>query len=167
MIISIPTAIQQSFREAVDTFTTNIISRPCTLYYPPVQVPCPNLNQPGDFAGSYAFTGDPQFIHSQQLCPLCNGTNFIQREDSFVITMAIYWKASQFSAIFPADFRQQAGVIQTKGFCKDINTVLNCARMEAYQDLGTDHYQFKLIGEPVIPGKVIPSTYFYSLWKRI
>lgn len=166
-MISIPTQVQQNFQTAITEFLNNVVSRQCTLYYPPLQVPCPNIVTQGDFPNSYWVTGDPQYIHSQQLCPLCNGSNFIAQEQSFTVTMAIYQKPSQFSSKFPADFRHEEGVIQTKGFCSDLTKVLNCVRMQAYSDLGTDHYQYKLFGQPIIPGKVVPSTFFYALWKVI
>lgn len=166
MIIQIPTQVRQAFQQSVDTFLDNVLSRQCTLYFPPLQIPCPSLNQQGDLPQSSWLSGDPQFIHSQQLCPLCNGTNFIAQEQSTVITMAIYWRASQFSTLFPADYRMEDGVIQTKGYCSDLTKILNSTRMEAYQDLGVDHYKFKLFGEPIMPGKVVASRYFYALWKR-
>ena len=168
MNISIPAQIQQNFQSAVDTFLNNVLSRQCTLYYPPLQVACPNLTLQGDFSNSYWITGDPQYIHSQQLCPLCNGSNLISQEQApYVITMAIYWKASQFSKIFPVDFRHEEGIIQTKGYCSDLTKVLNCTRMSAFNDLGTDHYNYKLYGQPVVPGKVVKSRYFYALWKVV
>lgn len=144
-----------------------MVGRKCTLFYPPLQSPCPNLAQQGNIANSYWVTGDPQHIHTGQLCPLCDGQNFISVEQSVIITMAIYWKPTQFNTDFPSDNRHAEGVIQTKGFCTDLTKVLNAARMESFSDLGTDLYQFKLLGEPVIPGKIIPSRYFYALWKRV
>jgi hypothetical protein len=168
-MISIPSAIQQNFQQAVDDVLNNITGRNqgCILYYPPIQTPCPNFTQNGNLSSDYWVTGDPQWIHSQQGCPLCNGQNFITTEQSVTITMAIYWKPSQFNKDFPADNRHAEGVIQTKGFASDLTKVLNCSRMQAFSELGTDHYQFKLLGEPICPGKVVPNRYFYSLWQRV
>jgi hypothetical protein len=99
--------------------------------------------------------------------PLAEGYNQIMQEQTVIVTAAIYWKPSQFSTLFPDDFRHEDGVIQIKGFCSDLTKWLNCTRMETLNDLGTNHYTFKLLAEPVIPGKVIKSRYFYALWKRV
>jgi hypothetical protein len=167
-VLTLPATVQQTFASAVDDTINNILGRACKLFYPPTQVACPNIiTTNGDFALDYAVTGDPQYIHSQQMCPLCNGTNFIQSEQSVIVQMIIFWKPSKFSNLFPKDFQHEDGEILTKGFFSDLNKVLNCVRFEAFNDLGTDHYNFKRSGEPIIPGKVQPSRYFYCLWKRI
>ena len=166
MNISIPTSVQQSFQQGVDSVIENITGRSCKLFYPPIQVPCPNSVQQGNIAQSYWTTGDNQDIHSQQGCVLCNGTAFIAQEQSVFITMAIYWKPSQFNRDFPADNRKAEGVIMTKGFCTDLTKVMNASRMQAYSELGTDLYNWKLLGECIIPGKIIKDRYFYALWSR-
>lgn len=166
-MLQIPDGVRQAFGSAVDSIITNINGRPCKLFYPPMQVPCPNsVNNQGNIANDEWVTGAPNWVHCQQLCPLCNGNNFIMQEQTTFITMVVWHKPSQFNAAFPADNRYVDGVIQTKGFTSDLSKVLNCARMETYLDSGMDHYSFKMYGEPISPGKIIKSRYFYCLWMR-
>lgn len=167
MSINIPPAIQQSFQQAVDDMLNNIVGRNCKIFYPPTMVSCPNIVQQGDLASSYWTSGEPEHIHDMQGCNLCNGANFLSQEISVFILMEVLWKPSQFNRDFPADNRKAEGIIQTKGFCTDLNKVLNCSRMEAMNELGTDHYRFKLVGEPIVPGKIVANRYFYCLWQRI
>jgi hypothetical protein len=168
MQLSWPVGIQTSWQSTLDSLMTNtMLAREVTLYFPPIQTICPyGQNNPGQIGNSYWGAGNPQPVFSQQNCTYCNGTGFIAIEPTGLVTMIINWKPSRNDPAFPKGTRHPEGVIKTRGFFTDLQAVLNCTRMEAYQELGSNHYNYILVGEPVIPSKLVPDRYYLAFWER-
>ncbi len=143
-------------------------ARPCTLYFPPVMTATTfplNTAYGGDSAWSQ---GMPQPAHSMQgLSPYSDSTNTIAVESTGTIQMVIYLNPSQYDSNFPKDVHRPQDVIRTRGYVSDLPSVLNCTRMETYIDVGTDHYKYKLAGRPTIPGKIVPSRFFFAWWESL
>lgn len=169
MNIQWPTNIQSSMQETLDTIMTNVTGRQCTLYFPPVvQASSGNLVLPADISANTWAAGNPLPLHSQQgLTPYVDTlTPTISVEPTGIVTMVIYWKPQRFLTLFPIGERKTDGFIVTRGFATDLPAILNCTKMETFNELGTDHYQYRLAGEAVSPGKIIPNRYFFAIWDR-
>ena len=170
MNITWPAGIQAQFQSTLDSLlSTQMLGRSCILYFPPIQTPCPQAHtNVGNIDNSYWSAGNPLPINAQQpLCTYCGGNGFIAVEPTGVITQVLYWPPARYDANFPPGERHPEGPLRTKGFTTDLQAVLNCTRMEAYYELGMSHYNFKLAGDIVTPGKLVPNRYFYAWWDRI
>lgn len=171
--LQFPPGVQAAIQGTLDSIMNNIEGRTCILYYPPLQVPISgvaSLNAPvgSDFSSNIWAGGSPLPIHAQQSYnPYADGTAYMQVEQTGIITMVIYPNPQRFKDIFPAGYRLQAGSIATRGYVKDIPAVVNCVKMRTYVEAGTANYDYKLAGEPVMPGTIIPTRYFYAIFDRI
>lgn len=168
--ISIPSTVLSSIQTALDQ-TMALQEQDVVLYFPPtLQAISGSINVPAgtDWTNSVWSAGMPQPLHSQQQNnPYASQDGFMSIETTGTIRMVIYPNPTKFNNIFPPGNRLQDGMIVTRGYVSDLPSVLNATRMETYLQAGTNHYKYKLEGDPVMPGTIIPNRYFYSLWGRL
>lgn len=166
----LPFGMRQSFQAALDSVHI-FEERNCILYYPGLpQVIDQNITIPlgSDFSSNVWSAGMPLPFNNQQAgINYADGKNLVTVESTGIIQMIIYPNPSKFNNIFPVGERHAAGTIVTRGYVSDIPNILNCVRMQTYMEAGTDQYKYKLDGEPVMPGTLVPTRYFYALWQRI
>lgn len=171
--LSFPINVQANIQTTLDSIMTNLEGRKCVLYFPPIPTPVSgtqSINPPigSDISQNIWSAGMPQPMFSQQgFDPYANGTPYVEIEQSETITMIVYPNPGKFSHIFPMGERKADGLIVTRGFVTDLNKVLNCTRMETMIELGTDHYKYKLEGEPTFPSTIIQNRWFYAMWRRL
>lgn len=165
--LGFPISVQQNMQTTLDSFVINF-GRSCILYYPPLlQQSTSPLNTPYGETSSWS-QGNPQPVHSMQgMSPYADSVSSIAVEQTGVATMVVYWTPSKYDPDFPRDTNSPNEIIRTRGMTSDLPNVINCTRMETYRDLGTDHYKFKLVGRPIVPGKIIPSRYFFAWWQSV
>lgn len=170
-----PPEVQGTFRAALDGIINNLTGRQCILWFPPtVQTTSGTLNAAvGSNIQTNVWSAGPSLpLASQQdfsayAGPVSvNAPQTIQVESSTGIIMVIYQEPARFNNYFPIGQRHQEGTIVTEGFVTDMQSVRNCTRMETNLEIGNT-YAYKLAGEPVVPGKLVPNRYFYALWTRV
>jgi hypothetical protein len=170
--ISFAPGVVSAIQSALDQ-VTNLEARACTLYFPPVPIPisgAQSFNPPvgTDITNNTWAAGMPMPLNSQQnFNPYSDGQNIAQIEPTGTIAMVIYPNPNRFNDVFPLGERKEEGMIITRGYVSDIPKILNCTRMETFIEAGTTHYKYKLDGEPVMMGTLIPTRYFYALWQRL
>lgn len=167
--ISFAPGIQSAIQSVLDR-VTNLEARPCTLYFPPLPVAISGgqtFNAPvgTDITNDTWAAGMPLPLHSQQ--PYANATNIAEVETSETIQMVIYPNPTKFNDVFPIGERKEEGLIVTRGYTSDLDKILNAVRMETFLEAGTNHYKYKLEGEPIFMGTLVKTRYFYALWSRI
>lgn len=171
--ISWPPGVQTQMQTTLDSIMSNIEGRNCILWFPPTLVPISgvagiNPAQGSEISQNVWAGGSPLPIHGQQnFNPYADDTNYMEVENTGIITMVIYPNPQRFKDIFPVGYRKEEGTIVSRGFVSDLPAVLNCIKMQTYIEAGTNHYQYRLAGEPVMPGTIIPTRYFYTLWNRV
>lgn len=172
MLTSIPASLAAAVQDWQDTTLLpkgqGGLAEPCILYYPPIpsSIPTAPLTPVGGKTKDIAFTGDDVPIQYGQVDPMEFGQNFIDIQQTETIYMTINWEPATFSSKFPPGFKYQDGTIMTKGFVVDMGKVMNCEFVEIFESAGFNHFKFKLIGEPSIPGQFTGARYFYALWQR-
>lgn len=171
--ITLPPGVQASIQNVLDSIMNNIEGRSCTLFFPPTPIPISGNQSMGtpigtDISSNVWSAGMPLPINSQQsFGTYAGGNNIAQIEQTGSITMVIYPNPNKFNDVFPIGERHEEGLIITRGYASDLQKVLNCTRMQTFIEVGMDHYQYKLAGEPVFMGTLIPSRYFYALWEQL
>jgi len=169
-IISLSDSFKNTVRQAMDDIlTVGVAGKICKVFYPPTQTGCINctVSPVSGRSSNIYLHGGPMPFNSGQTCPLCNGNYFKAVEVSEDVTMTINWEPSKFSNGFPADYRNNDGVIMTRGVSADLQKILNCSYMETFSEVGFSHYRFKLVGEPIMANQLIEGRYFWCYWKRI
>lgn len=163
-----PPGVQLQIQTALDAVMNNIEGRNCVLYFPPTLVQISGTSSTGsDLSSNVWAGGSPLPLHSQQnFSPYADSSSFMEVENTGVVTMIIYPNPQRFKDMFPAGWRKEAGSIVTRGYMSDLQKVLNCIKMQTYIEAGTKHYNYKLAGDPVMPGTIIPTRYWYGLWDR-
>lgn len=164
--------IQTSIQSTLDGIMA-LEGRDCILYYPPTPVSISgtqSFNPPvgTDITNNTWAAGMPLPIHSQQnFNPYADDNNIVEIEQTGIIQMVIYPNPNRFNDVFPVGERKEEGLIITRGYVSDVTKILNATRMETFLEAGNNHYKYKLEGEPVMMGTLIPTRYFYALWSRL
>ena len=172
MLTSIPASLAAAVADWQDTTLLpkgqGGMGEPCVVYYPPIPsaVSMPELIPAGGKTQDLMSAGTDFPFQYGQVDPMEFGQNFIDIEQSETIYMTINWEPATFSSKFPPGFKYQDGTIMTKGKVADMGKVMNAEYIEIFQSAGFNHFKFKLIGEPTIPGQFTGSRYFYALWQR-
>jgi hypothetical protein len=167
--ISIPPVVRQFIDQSMtDMLGTDVFGVNCVLSMPPSPTYCANCvaDPIGMKSSNIYITGGPQPFEDGQVCPVCHGDYILQVEQTKTIVMVIEWKPERFLDIMRRTVRFPQSTIQSRGFVSDLQYVQNCSHMETFLDTSTDHYTFKLRGEPIVPGR-LSRKFFYALWERV
>ncbi len=172
MLTSIPSTLSSAVADWQDTTLKSKsqggLAETCIIYYAPLasSISTPQLTPVGAKTLDIIPTAGDFPVQFGQEDPMEFGQNFIYIEQTETIYMTVQWTPAEFSNKFVPGFKYQAGTIMTKGFVSDLQKIRNAEYMEIFQSAGYDHYKFKLIGEPVIPGQFTGARYFYAWWAR-
>ncbi len=167
--ISIPQPVRDFIdRSMTDLIGTDVFGQKCILNMPPSPTYCANcIPDPiGMKSSNIWIDGGPQPFEDGQVCPMCQGDYILSVSQTKTIIMTIEWKNERFLDIMKRTVRFPQSTIQSRGFVNDLQYVQNCSTMETFLDTSTDHYTFKLKGEPIVPGR-LSRKFFYALWERV
>lgn len=167
--IQLPTDVHNWIEQCLtDMAGTDVFGVPCSLKMPPLPVPCVNCvaDPIGMKSSNIYLNGGPVPFENGQICPMCHGDYILEQEVSVSVIMVLEYKFENFLEILKRLVRYPQNTIQTRGFVSDITNVSNCSHMETRLDIGSSHYNYKLLGEPIIPGK-LSHKFFYAVWERI
>ena len=167
--------INSTLAQAVsDWQDTTLLPKPqglaetCIIYYAPLPsaVAYPQLLSEGEQGEILIPAGEGFPSEMNQNDPDMFVQNFIEVEQTETIYMTVQWEPSAFNTKLYPGYKYQDGTIMTKGKVCDLQKVRNAEQMEIFQSMGGNHYKFKLLGEPVVPGQFTGANYFYALWMR-
>lgn len=168
-----PPGVQSTIQTALDSIMTNVEGRQCVLYFPPTYqsiIAPTGFNPVADISNNAWTAGMPMPIYSQQGFAGGYGdasSSYAAVEITGTVTMVVYQNPALYNQVFPKGTQYEAGQIMTRGFITDLQSILNCTRMETFIELGQGHYKYKRAGEPVSPSKIIQNRWFYCLWSRL
>jgi hypothetical protein len=171
MLTLIPSNLQSAVADWQDT---TLLPKPkglaetCIIYYAPLPsaIITPQLLRVGEQDNILIPEGEGFPSEMNQNDPMMFSQNIIEIEQTETIYMTIQWEPSAFNSKLYPGYKYQDGTILTKGKVCDLQKVRNSEEMEIFQSLGGNHYKFKLVGEPVVPGQFTGARYFYALWMR-
>lgn len=167
-VISLPTDVHNFIEQALtDLLSTDIFGQNCLLYMPPLPESCVNCvaDPIGMKSSNLYLNGGPMPFENGQLCPMCRGDYTISRQMTIPVVFSIEYKFDSFLDILKRIVRHPESTIQTRGLTSDINNMVNCSYMETRLEIGNIHYIYKLLGEPIIPGR-LSNKFCYAVWER-
>jgi hypothetical protein len=168
-ILNLPPDVK-NFIEAslTDMLDPSIFGELCILHLPAIQTDCPNClpDSIGQKSSGIYLSGGPQPFANGQICPVCFGTYAITTPNDINIYGSLEFKFDNFIDILKRNVRYPESTIQIRTYSSYINNLLNTSSLETRLDIPNVHYKYKLLGEPVVPGK-FSNKFCYSIWERI
>jgi hypothetical protein len=167
--VKLPTAVKNFIEQSLtDMIGTDVFGNECILQMPPQPTECSNCvaDSIGMKSSNIYIHGGPMPFENGQICPMCHGEYIIQSQITQTIIMTVEYKFENFLDIMKKLVRYPQNTIQTRGFTADSPSVRNCISMEHKAALNIVHYQYKLLGEPILAGK-LSDKFFYAVWERI
>jgi hypothetical protein len=172
MLTNIPSTLYTAVADWQDTTlkpkNQGGIAETCIVYYAPTPsaILTPELTPVGGKVLDLSPTALDFPAEFNQEDPMEFSQNYIDVEQTETIYMTIEWTPAKFNPKLYPGYKYQDGMIMSKGFVSDLQKVRNAEYIEIFQSAGHNHYRFKLVGEPVIPGQFTGARYFYAWWMR-
>ncbi len=146
----------------------------CRLVYKITEQVCPNciINPRTQESTNRYKTGGPIPFPNGQICPVCDGRGRIASTGlSDIIKMSIDWSPkawlnTSIGANAPDKVRLPGGLVTTRGFLSDLPKILQADYVLLDIDSQYLTNQFKLYGEPIVPGATVKYAYFMAIWQR-
>lgn len=151
--------IKNLYTDMFDTF-----SKTCTVYYPPLIVPCSAcLSLAGnDFQGNVNVHGNT--IGNFGNCSYCGGNGQIEQEVTDTVSLICNWKPKDFQNLFQNVNLNKADLI-TKGKMFDIMKVKKSVYMLINPKLTSlINNKYKLSGEGQDQYCIIQDEWFFQVW---
>lgn len=162
MTISIPYSIITKYQEVCDFFlSSNIFSRDCKVYYPPIRVVCDS--HPFSSTGNIYQHGGPA-NNIADGCIYCGGQGYKDQEVSETIRLRIYWnkkKWIQGGGINIAD-----ADVQVIGALTNLPKIIQADSIELVNDQNQLRGSYKLFGTPFYHG-FEKNRYFVAHLKQV
>lgn len=169
-LADIRTATYEGISFIIDNF-----SRSCQLFYPAVDVICPNcIVDPRSHAstGRYKMNG-PEPFPLGDLCPICEGRGFLPGNvASDTIKLLLDFSPKQWQNIggspgTPDELvRLPNGLVSSKGYIEDLPKVLRCSYIIMDVNANYQGNRYKLYGEPILPSNIVQNKFFVANWTR-
>jgi predicted nucleic-acid-binding Zn-ribbon protein len=162
---------QLYFDSLLQPYADGGFSKPCLLYYPPIQVACTNCaGRPvGAPNSSINVKGGPTYSPVGAQCPACNGRATIEEQ----ITETVYLHCSQLTAQnkkylnIDVNVNLPDGSLIAKGFLSDMPKVQRADYILVNTEiLGYMERKYKLASEIVSPSNIVQNRYFYVALQR-
>lgn len=152
-----------------DDMLNDWAGKPCKLIYESTETSCPNcIIDPKTKESTNRYkTGGPIPFPKGEICPVCEGRGRIQgTATSDLIIMSIDWTAKTWVNM-GQPVKLPAGTVMTRGFYTDLPKVLRADYV--FLDINNNYLnsQYKLWGEPYIPGFTVKNRYFIAYWQRV
>lgn len=150
------------------------LGKHCDLLFEPRRVRCPNCywSAAEGRSSNHYKPGGPQPFPDGGLCPVCVGKGVLLTPVRQDIVLLCNWNPRTWVALpgmNPANVNVEVpgGMLQAKGFMKDLPRVLQARKMVVQKPIeGINQYVYALDGEPIDPGNILPGRYFLSMWRR-
>lgn len=169
-IFEITPDIKEIARQAVDDLIDQL-GKDCRLIYPPKWEPCScnSATNPGNKPSIHARHGGPVPGSSFGLCPLCNGTNKRQSEQSETLKLLCTWDTKEFVEPFKGiAVKAPDSYVQIKGYMKDVPKILQAIEIILQIDNeGYLRYKFKRAANPIDGSNIVQGRYFYCLLRQV
>jgi len=161
MTINIPVGVFEAYEEVCNYFlANNNFSRSCTLYYPPIRIPC--ADHPFTQDGNIYQHGGPANIGAEP-CVYCGGAGYKDKEVTDSIRLRIYWNKKQWIKVgggVAADAE-----VQVIGLIADLPKLIQADSIELVSEQKQLAGSYKLHGEPFYHG-FGKNKYFVAHLKR-
>ena len=169
-IFEITSDIKKIAQDAIDDLIDQM-GKNCRLIYPPKfeSCSCNSATNPGSKPSTYSRHGGPVPISSMGICPLCNGTNKRQTEQSSIIKLLCTWEVKDFYEPFKnIAINQPNSYLQTKFYLSDAPKIMQSIEMVMQIDIeGYIQHRFKLNSKIIDPGNIVQNRYGICLWQQI
>ena len=169
-IFEITDDIRDIARKAINDLI-NQLGKNVRLIYPPKfeACSCNSATNPGSKPSAYVRHGGPVPISNMGICPLCNGTNKRQTEQSAIIKLLCTWEVKDFIEPFKGiAVRQPNSYLQSKFYMSDTPKILQAIEMIMQVDLeGYVQHRFILHGKIVDQSNIVQGRYGVCLWQQI
>lgn len=162
MTFNIPQGIFDKYEEVCDYFlTSNEFSRLCTLYYPPIRIPCDD--HPFTQEGNIYQHGGPAPIGGEP-CVYCGGQGYKDKEVTETIRLRIYWnkrKWVQTATVVAADAE-----VQVIGLVSDLSKLMQADSVELVTEQRNVNAMYRMTGHPFYHG-FGKDRYFIAYLKKV
>lgn len=168
IVISLPADVKKFIEDSqTDMLDPSIFGKQCLLRLPPIVSNCPNClpDSAGSKSSNIYLTGGPQPFVNGQICPVCLGNYSIESDNNTTIYGSLEFKFDNFLPILKLNVRHPQNSIQIRTYSSHITDIKNCLLLETLIDVPNGNYQYKLLGEPIIPSK-FTTKFCYSVWER-
>jgi len=155
----------------------NQLGKKCQLFYPSVDIVCPNCivnPKSGVSTGRYK-SGGPIPFNFGEICPVCEGKGVVVGTASSITTIfQLDWSIQPWMNLWAVGqsngdrlARIPGSFVTIKGYVEDIIHVARCDY--AVMDIEANYTgnKFKLITEPASTGNIPKNRYFECTWVRI
>jgi len=161
MSINIPDSVFEKYKEVCDYFlTNNNFSRSCTLYYPPIRIPC--ADHPFTQDGNIYQHGGPAPIGGEP-CVYCGGAGYKDKEVTDTIRLRIYWNKQKW--IKAGGVNIADADVQVIGLISDLPKLIQADSVELVNEQKQLGGSYKLYSEPFYHG-FGKDKYFVAFLKR-
>jgi hypothetical protein len=167
-LFKITPAIRRLSANAIDTMIDQL-GKDCLLAFDSGDVQCPNCYYDSNrkaSSGKYNGTGPKPFTRPP--CPVCHGSGMITGQaTSRVVRFLIDWQPKPWRYLGNTTATAPQGLVQTKGYVQDMDSVIQAKYIVIdYQNAEFINNRFKLWGEPIPQGNIVPNRYFIAFWSR-
>lgn len=150
------------------------LGKRCRLIFDPRKTRCPNCtwDSANRRSAHHHRAGGPQPFPDGSLCPVCGGKGTLDTAVTEDVVLLCNWNPRTWVALpglNPANVNVEVpgGMVQTKGFLKDLPKVLQARKMVVQSEVEqVTRFTYALDGEPIDPGNIIQARYFIAMWKR-
>lgn len=162
MTINIPSGLIDKYNEVCDYFlTSNIFSRDCTVYYPPIKVIC--TNHPFQTGGTIYQHGGPA-NNLADGCIYCGGQGYKDQEVTASIRLRIYWNKKKWISAGGVNIADAE--VQIIGSITDMTKIVSCDSIELVSEQRNVPSKYKLLGQPFYHG-FNKNRYFVAFLKSV
>ena len=169
-IFEITSDIKKIAQDAIDDLIDQMGKNVRLIYTPKFEAcSCNSATNPGSKPSTYVRHGGPVPVSNMGICPLCNGTNKRQTEQSTIIKLLCTWEVKDFTEPFKGIAVQQPNsYLQSKFYLSDLPKILQAIEMVMQIDLeGYIQHRFRLKGKPIDSSNIFQNRYGLCLWEQI
>lgn len=164
--MDIPDNLFQIYKDTTDDFINSNFGVNCTIYYPPIKVPCPECEAStiGNKAGNVYQHGQPA-PYQLRGCVYCGGEGYREHSESEVIKLRVYnIRPQEMMKLGTTSIPE--GLIQVYGFIYDLPKFLRADYLVINSDQSNyRNYKFVRYNEPM-PHGFKKDRYFMCLMER-
>lgn len=149
-LFTISPEIIATYQNGIDSLIRQL-GKDCTLYFPPLRVPCPNCTYDPILKKStniYNGTGPVTFVG---ICPYCNGIGLSSQAQTKVIKALIQWTPKDMGKI--GDNVDPKDIVKIKTFAISVQDILNSTEIVVDSDqVGIVNFRCKILRGPILLG---------------
>lgn len=169
VLFTLDTATKAVIQQGLDDLITEL-GKDCLIVYPPLRVNCVNcVKDPiGNKSSNVWKTGGPLPFPNGGICPMCNGSFTVAKENSETLHLLCAWEPRNFFyPIRNLDLKVPFGTIQTKGYMSDLPKIKRANYLVFELPIVPIIRQtYVLSGEPGDQSNIIQNRYFVATWER-